>query len=161
MKTLSVEQQITHLKPAVGSGCAPYFHYGLLSGAAGLVILSLLLWHPVPLMMAVFLGIIGIFERRTGPNIAAAIRAYDTTSPTPGEVSITISDWDTDQHYHAVVREHGQLDWEYPFVPQGWEPAAGNYAARIWRAYKDGPPVLTAIESGLLIPRDKPSLPHR
>jgi hypothetical protein len=159
MKTLSVEQQIDNLRPAVRSGFAPYFHHGLLAGATGLVILSILLWHPVPLMIAIFLGIVGIFERRAGPNIAAAINAYDTNSPTLGEVSITISRWDTDKHYHAVVREHGQPDWEYEFVPQGWEPAMGRYAVRIWRADIDGPPVLTAVESGILIPRDNPTNP--
>jgi hypothetical protein len=42
MKTLSVEQQIANLRPAVRSGFAPYFHYGLLAGATGLVILSIL-----------------------------------------------------------------------------------------------------------------------
>jgi hypothetical protein len=159
MKTLSVEQHIANLRPVVRSGFAPYFHYGLLAGAAGLVILSIFLWHPVPLMIAIFLGIVGIFERRAGPNIADAIEAYDTNSPTFGEVSITISRWDTDKHYHAVVREHGQPDWEYEFVPQGWEPVVGSYAARIWRADIDGPPVLTAIESGILIPRGNPTNP--
>jgi hypothetical protein len=159
MKTLSVEQQIANLRPAVGSGFAPYFHYGLLAGAAGLVTLSILSWHPVPLMIAIFLGLIGIFERRAGPNIAAALKAYGTHSPTFGEVSITITRWDTDNHHHVVVREHGQPDWEYEFVPQGWEPVVGSYAARIWRAAIDGPPVLTAIESGILIPRGNPTMP--
>lgn len=156
MKTLSVEQQIANLRPAVRSGFARNFHHWLMAGAFVLVILSILLWHPVPLMIAIFLGIVGIFERRVGPNIATAIKAYDTTSPTLGEVFITISYWDTDKHYHVVVQEQGQPDWEYDFVPQGWEPAIGSYAARIWRADIGGPPALTAVDSGNLIPRDNP-----
>jgi hypothetical protein len=156
MKTLSVEQQIANLRPAVRSGFARNFHHWLMAGASVLVILSILLWHPVPLMIAIFLGIVGIFERRVGPNIATAIKAYDSTSPTLGEVFITISCWDTDKHYHVMVREQGQPDWEYDFVPQGWEPDTGSYPARIWRTDIAGPPVLTAVESGILIPRNNP-----
>jgi hypothetical protein len=159
MKTFLVEQQINNLRPAVQSDYAPHFHNGLLAGATGLVILSILLWHSVPLMIATFPAIVGIFKRRAGPNIAAVINAYDMNGPTLGNVSVTISRWDTDKHYHAVVREHCQHDWEYEFIPQGWEPAIGRFVVRFWRADIDYHPVLTAGKSGILVPRDNPTNP--
>jgi hypothetical protein len=159
MKTLSIEQQINHLRPSVTSGLALRFHNWLLSSAIVLVILSICFRHPVPLMIAAFLGIVGLCERRAGPNIAAAIKAYDMRAPTLGEVSITISCWDTDNHYQALLREQNQPDWEYEFIPQGWQPFAGTYAAHIWRIDGDGPPALAAVDAGILIPRGNPRNP--
>lgn len=156
MKIFTVEQQIENLRLLAKKGLALNFHNWLLASAVVLVILSIFLWNPIPLMIAIFLGIIGIFERSAGPNIVASIKAYDTTKATLGTVVITISCWDIDNHYHVLVKESGQPDWKYEFIPQGWNPAAGCYAARIWRTGNVGPPILTAVENGILIPRYNP-----
>jgi hypothetical protein len=160
MKKLPTEQQIDNLRPTVSSGLANNFHNWLLVCAFLLVMLSIYLWNPVPLMIAAFFGLVGLCERRAGPNIVAAIKAYDMNTPTIGEVAITISCWDTANHYHAVVREQNQPDWEYEFIPQGWEPVAETHVARIWRADNCGPSVLTAVEAGILIPRYNPKHPE-
>jgi hypothetical protein len=154
-----VDQQINNLRPAVTSGLGLSIHNWLLAAAIGLVIPGIILRHPAPLMIAAFLAVVGLCERRAGPNIVAAVKAYDAGEPTFGEVSITISCWDTDNHYHALVREHNRPEWEYEFIPQGWKPAADTYAARIWRVDNEGPPVLTAVEDGILIPRGDPKHP--
>jgi hypothetical protein len=107
-------------------------------------------------MIAVFLGIVGFAEQRAGPNIVSAIAAYDSGTPTNGEISIAISCWDTSNHYHATVREQGHPDWKYEFVPQGWEPASCSYPAQIWRAGSEGKPILTVVKEGILIPRYDP-----
>ena len=156
MSTLSIEQQINNLRPVVMSGLALNFHNWLVASAIALVILSYFLRNPVLLMVAFFLGGVGLGGRRTGPNLVAAIMAYDTAIPTTGMVSITITCWDMDNHYHALVQEHRQPDWEYEFIPQGWEPTAGIHAVRIWRTGSDGPPALTAVDAGILIPRNNP-----
>ena len=161
MKTSTVEQQIANLRPLARSGLALNIHNRLVAIAVGLVIFSVLLWNPIPLMIAIFLGVVGFFERSAGPNIAAAINAYDTTKATFGEVTIAITCWDTDNHYHAHVREIGQPPWEYEFVPQGWKPAAGSYAASIRRAGYSAPPIPTIVEGGILIPRHKPTSPKK
>ncbi|WP_372680015.1 hypothetical protein [Desulfosarcina sp.] len=160
MKISTVQQQIDNLRPLVKTGLALNFHNWLVACAVLLVILSVFLWNPIPLMMAIFLGVVGMAERSAGPNMAAAIKAYDTIKATSGKVTIGISCWDTDNHYHARVQENGQPDWEYEFIPQGWEPAAGCFAARIWRSDDSGPPVLTIVEGGILIPRYNPSSPQ-
>ncbi|NVN91622.1 MAG: hypothetical protein HXX11_13605 [Desulfuromonadales bacterium] len=159
MRTLSVEQQINNLRPSVTSGLALYFHNWLLASAIVLVIVSIYFRHPVPLMIAAFLGIVGLCERRAGPNIVVAIKAYDMNASSFGEVSITISCWDMNNDYHALIREQNEPDWEYEFIPQGWQPTTGTYAARIWRVDSGGPPVLTAVEAGILIPRYAPKHP--
>lgn len=158
-KTLSVEQQIGKLRPSVKIGFAGTFHWWFMGIAVALVILSIALQHPVPFAIACFFGIIGLAERQTGPNIVAAITAYDAQHPTIGEVSITISCWDEDNHYYALVSEKGQPDWEYEFMPQGWQPAAGTYPARIWHLDGHVAPVLVAVEHGILIPRNNPKPP--
>lgn len=107
-------------------------------------------------MIAVFLGVVGFSERRAGPNIVSAIAAYDSGTPTNGEVSIAITSWDSDNHYHATVREQGHPDWEYEFIPQGWQPAIRGYPAQIWRAGSEQRPNLTVVEEGILIPRYDP-----
>ncbi len=159
MRTLSVEQQINNLRPSVTSGLALNFHNWLLASAIVLVIVSIYFRHPVPLMIAAFLGIVGLCERGAGPNIVAAIKAYDMNAPSSGEVSITISCWDMNNCYHALIREQNQPDWEYEFIPQGWQPTAGTYTVRIWRISNDAPPALAAVESGILIPRYAPKHP--
>ncbi len=153
---ISVEQQVAMLRPTVGF--AAHLHRWLLAGAALGVVSSIVFWHPVPLMFAAFLALVGFFERKAGPNIVAAISAYDDATPTRGEVAVTISCWDTDNHYHALLREPDHPDWEYDFVPQGWQPIARIYPARIWRASSNGQPVLAVVEDGLLIPRGPPNV---
>jgi hypothetical protein len=73
-----------------------------------------------------------------------------------GEVSITITRWDSDNHYHAHVLEQGQAEWDYEFIPQGWSPVTGRHVARIWRSDGTGAPALAVIDEGLLIPRYDP-----
>jgi len=131
MTTLSVEQQIAVFRPAVGF--AAHMHKWLLAGAALGIIAAAIFWHPVPLMIAVFLGVVGFSEQRAGPNIVSAIAAYDSGTPTNGEISIAITSWDTDNHYYATVREQGHPDWKFESVPQGWQPASCSYPAQIWR----------------------------
>lgn len=159
MTNSSLQHQIDVHRFAVTFGLARNFHHWLVGIAAGLVLLAMILWNPVPLMIALFLGVVGLSERQAGPNIEAAIKAYDTSDPSVGEVFITKECWDTDDHYYALVSEPGQPDWEYEFVPQGWQPAVGFHSARIWRIGAKGPPVLTATEHGILIPRYIPSRP--
>ena len=154
MTTLSVEQQIAMLRPDVGF--AAHMHKWLLAGAAVGVIAAVLFWHPVPLMIAAFLGVVGFSEQRAGPNIVLAIAAYDSGTPTNGEISIAITCWDTDSHYHATVREQGHPDWKYEFIPQGWQPARRRYPAQIWRADSEKQPILAVVEEGILIPRYDP-----
>jgi len=157
MKSLSIEQQIDVLRPSVTSGIAAHFHHWFLAGAAIAGIAAVVLWHPVPLVIALFLGFVGLAEQKAGPNIVAALNAYDLGTPTPGKVSVTFTDWSDDCHYHVTVHEQGQVDWKYEFVPQGWQPAAQDYAARIWRIDPDGQPVLVTVEDGILIPRYVPT----
>ena len=156
MSGLSVEQQIAMLRRSVTSGLAAHIHHWLMAGAAVGVIAAIALWHPVPLMIAIFLGIVGFAEQRAGPNIVRAISAYDRETPTRGEVSVAVTSGDSDDHYHATVREHGRSDWRYEFIPQGWRPSARTYPARIWRASADGRPVLAVVDDGVVIPRGDP-----
>lgn len=135
-----------------------HFHNWLLLIAAFGIIVAIIFWHPVPLMFALFFGLIGFSERKTGPNIVAAISAYDSGTPMDGEVTVSIRCWDTDTYYYALVREPNQPDWKYEFVPQGWKPDVQTYPAKIWRAVSGGPPVLAVVQSGILIPRDQPKV---
>ena len=154
MTTLSVEMQIAMLRPTVGF--AEHIHKWLLVGAASGVIAAAILWHPVPLMIAAFLGIVGLSEQRAGPNIVLAISAYDADTPTKGEVFVAITSWDSNNRYHATVREQGHPDWEYEFVPHGWQPASHSYPAQIWRGRSEAQPILAVVEGGILIPRYDP-----
>jgi hypothetical protein len=154
MKTLTVEQQIAALRPA--AGFAAHMHRWFLLAAALGVVAAVVFRHPVPLMLSVFLAVVGLSEKRAGPNIVAAIAAYDSGTPTRGEAAVSITSWDTDQHYHAVVREPGHPDWEFEFVPQGWRPTERSYPARIWRNGGGLQPVLAAVEAGIMIPRYDP-----
>lgn len=154
MASLSVEEQIAALRAT--TGFAARFHEWLLLAAALGLVAAIVLWHPVPLMISAFLAIIGIAERRAGPNVVAAIRAYDSGTPTLGEVSIAVTCCDTTDRYHVRVHEQGHPDWEYEFIPQGWQPTQRSCAARIWRTRDGGQPVLTVVEEGVMIPRYDP-----
>jgi hypothetical protein len=156
MRKLSVEQQVAALRPAVVVGFAGNMHKWFLAGAALGMIMAILFWHPVPLVIAAFLGFIGFSEQRAGPNIVAALAAYDFDTPTYGEVFIAITSWDTDNFYDAKVCEQGYSDWKFEFIPQGWQPATSSYRARIWRNGSEGQPILVAVDDGLLIPRYTP-----
>lgn len=154
MQALSIEEQISRLRATMTF--APHMHKWFLAGAATGVIAAVVFWHPVPLMIAAFLGIVGLSEQRAGPNIVSAILAYDSDTATNGQVSVEITTWDTDNTYHATVSEAGQFDWKFEFIPQGWQPASRSYRARVWRTDSDGRPVLVVVEEGILIPRYDP-----
>lgn len=162
MRSQVLDQQIDNLRPTATSGIAGSFAYGLIGSAVVLSILAAVLWNPVPLMIALFLGVVGLAERRAGPNIAAAVKAYDLLEPTHGQATIWITCWDTDNHYHTCLQETGEPDWEYEFIPQGWQPGEGTYPVRIWRSSGSGSkPVLAATTDGIMIPRDVPKQPQK
>jgi len=153
-----VEQQIANLKPSVKSGVARQLHVYLVAGAILLVILSIALWHPIPLMLAAFIGLVALGSRESGPLLEAAIQAYETASPVSCEVSISIeSNTDSDSYYAIVSRNEGSV-WRYEFIPQGWKPVAGTYAAVVWSLPSDPSPNLSAVNEGIMIPRYKPKL---
>lgn len=154
MATASIEQQIAALRPTVGF--AAQMHKWFLLGATVGVVAAIIFWHPVPLMISFFLAAIGFSEQRAGPNIVAAIHAYDSDTPTLGEVSVSITCWSDDNHYHATVHEQGHPDWKYEFVPQCWQPVSRTYPAKIWRSEDRKQPVLAVVEDGVLIPRYDP-----
>lgn len=107
-------------------------------------------------MIAAFLAIVGLGSRRTGPNIAAALTAYDSAPPTLGQVVVSITAGDSTDRYRATLHEDGHADWEYEFIPVGWRPEARRYSARIWRT-DHGCPLLTVVDEGLVIPRYDPT----
>jgi len=156
MSTSSVETQIARLRPAVIF--APHMHKWFLAGAAIGFLAAIVFWHPWPLMIAFFLGVVGFSEQRAGPNILSAILAYDCDDPTVGTVSVEITSWSDSETYHATVSEIGHSDWKYQFIPQGWQPANRSYSARIWRCGTEGRPLLAVVEEGILIPRYDPEL---
>ena len=156
MKILSPEAQLSKLRTATENRVARKLHHWMIGSAIVLVIVSAILWHPVPLMIAAFLGVVGVAEQLAIPNILTALHAYDSVAPASGSVRVTITRWDSDDHYHAIVRQDGQAEWGYEFIPQGWSPVAGSHPARIWRLDEDAPPVLAAVDDGILIPRNKP-----
>ncbi len=159
MKSLSIESQIALLKAATNNSAGRNLQHWMLGSAAALALLSALIWNPIPLMVALFLGLVGIAERRAIPNILNALRAYESGVATLGEVTISTTCWDSDTHYHAIVQEPGRPDWTYEFIPQGWLPETGTYAAKIWRLAGREAPVIAATENGILIPRYQPTPP--
>lgn len=152
---LTVEQQIDLLRPGVRIGLARRLHVWMMALAAVLGLVGLVVWNPIPIMIGAFLGIVGFAERRAGPNLDAAVRAFDEDAPTRGHASITIVSGDLDDHYHVLLREESRPDSEYEFIPQGWRPVAGSYGAQIWRDRVTGVPVLATVEHGVLIPRGR------
>ena len=135
---------------------AAHMHWWLMVGAALCAIAAINFWNPIPLMFSFFLAIVGISEQRAGPNIVKAISAFDCGTPSHGEVTIYTTLWDTGVCYHAIVREPLCGECEYEFMPQGWQPAARTYPARIWRDSGTKWPVLTVVDEGILIPRYDP-----
>lgn len=156
MKILSPEAQLSRLRTATENRITRKLHHWMIGSAIVLTIVSAILWHPVPLMIAAFLGVVGAAEQHAIPNILNALHAYDSVVPATGSVRVTITRWDSDDHYHAIVRQDGQAEWAYDFIPQGWLPIPGRHPARIWRLEVDAPPVLAAVADGILIPRNKP-----
>jgi hypothetical protein len=114
MRKLSVEDQISGLRPVMRF--APHLHKWILAGSATGVFAAFLFWHPMPLMIAIFLGSVGLGSLRVGPNIVSAIVAYDSDTATDGEVSVAIISGESDS-YHATVREAGHADWKFDFNP--------------------------------------------
>jgi hypothetical protein len=156
MKTLTVRQQIDLLRPALGF--VRHVHKWFWMGAALGVVAAIVFWHPAPLFFSALLALVGFFEQKAGPALAAAIAAYDDGTPSNGQVAVTLVEGDSVNFYHAVVREPNHPDWEFAFFPQGWQPSTRIYHARLWRENRSGQPVLAAVDEGLLIPRDQPRL---
>lgn len=159
---LSIEGQVDLLRPAVLSGFAAHMHLWLLGGALIGFMAAWILWHPVPLMFALFFGLVGLSERHGGANIVAAIKAYDFDESTPGAASISVGTWDSSNTYHVTVRTSDHVDWVYEFIPQGWQPAdCVDVPAKIWQDKASGAPLLATVEGGIMIPRYPPGLPKQ
>jgi len=152
-----VEQQIANLRPSVVSGIARQIHIYILACAVLLLVISIIFWHPIPLMFATFIAIVGLGSRDTGPLLDAAIRAYDLAPTVSGQVTITLENNFDSDCYYALVLEDNQPSWKYEFIPQSWRPVAGTYPVRIWRLKPETSQDLVAIEEGILIPRYKQS----
>jgi hypothetical protein len=158
MNQCSLEQQIERLRPAVVSGLARHLHHGLLVLSAILAFLSMILWSPIPLMAAAFFALVGFAETQAGPNIEEAIRAYDSSQPTLGDVEIFVDSSGDGLRYVVNVCADELNFWQYEFIPQGWSPKPGAFSARIWKHEPSRRPVLCIAQGGLLIPRNKPTL---
>lgn len=156
MKTLTPAAQLDRLERGLNSHVGGHLHRWLIGLGLGLIVLSGMLWHPWPLMIGGFLALVGLLERRAVPNIRMALQAYANATPGTGTVVITVTHWDTDDHYHAEVRESGQPVWIYEFIPQGWHPLAETCPADIWRLEAGAPPALVMVQAGVLIPRYPP-----
>lgn len=153
---VSVEQQIANLRPSVYSGLASNLNDYLIAGGVLLAVLSIVLWHPIPLMFAAFFILVALGSRESGMLLTSAIIAYDSEMPSFGQVTISISKESDSDTYCVLVSEQDRPVWKYEFLPQSWHPVSGSYPARVWRLQSEYP-VLTAIEEGILIPRYKPS----
>ncbi len=153
-----VEQQIAKLKASLAHSYLRRFPDYLLVGAAILVVISVVYWHLLPFMLAVFLGLVALASRETVPLLQAAIQAYETVGPVDCQVTIAVkSDSDNDSYY-VVAAHDRESEWRYEFIPQGWKPVAGVYAARMWTLPSDTAPNLIAVKEGVMIPRNKPKL---
>jgi hypothetical protein len=158
MNQCSLEQQIELLRSAVVSGLARHLQHGLLVFSAILAFLSIILWSPIPLMAAAFFALVGFAETQAGPNIEEAIRAYDSSQPTLGDVEIFVDCSGDGLRYVVNVCADELKFWQYEFIPQGWSPKPGTFPAKIWRHEPSRRAVLCIAQGGLLIPRNKPTL---
>lgn len=61
-KSLSVDRQLDLYRSTTGFAGA--VHKWLLAAAVLGIVLAVVLWHPVPLMIAAFVGIVGFAEQR-------------------------------------------------------------------------------------------------
>lgn len=153
-----IEEQIDNLRPAVYSGLATNLYRWMIGISLVLVIFSIFLWNPIPLIFVAFLAIVAMSIRQSGTNLTEAIIAFDTCEPTTGLIQIIVERGDDSDIYHVVVCEENQPKWRYQFIPQHWKPIKGKYTAKIWRKGDRLPPTLVATEQGILIPRYNPEL---
>ena len=109
-------------------------------------------------MAAAFFALVGFAETQAGPNIEEAIRAYDSSQPTLGDVEIFVDSSGDGLRYVVNVCADELNFWQYEFIPQGWSPKPGAFSARIWKHEPSRRPVLCIAQGGLLIPRNKPTL---
>lgn len=167
MKKQSVEQQIADFRRM--KGFAAHAQKWFLGGAAlGIILAVILFWFPLPapffsallIIPSLFFAMVGFAEKRTGPNIVAAISAYDSGTLTRGKVTVLVEPWEDDDYsgiaYCAIVHERNHPDWKYDFRPHGWQPIAQTYPAKIWRTASKRQPVLVIIEEGVMIPVSDP-----
>ncbi|GEM_PF-1948046 len=168
MKTQSIEQQIAMFRRM--KGFAAHAQKWFLGGAAlGITLAVILFWFEpkafffvsgILIMLSLFFASVGFAEQRTGPNIVAAISAYDSDTPTRGKVTVLVEPWEDDDNsgitYYAIVHERNHPDWKYDFRPQNWQPIAQTYPAKIWRSGSKRQPVLVIVEEGVMIPASDP-----
>lgn len=156
MKKFTVDEQLANLKTAARWPIAQKLNHWMIGTGVVLIIVSALIWNPIPLMIGAFLCIVGTAERRAIPNILNALHACESVQPSSGTAAISISCWSDSNHYEVILREVGQRAWQYEFIPQGWTPTEGTHSARIWRLGRCQAPALAAVEQGILVPRYDP-----
>ncbi len=131
-------------------------HYCMLALALILLVVAALYWHPMPLIVGLLVGAVGIAERNATPNILRALEAFQHQQAVAGRAVIRITRWDSSDTYSVTVVSDGHTPWCYEFIPQFWKPVAGDALVSVWWQGESGPPVLAVTAEGAMIPRYLP-----
>ena len=152
MEAPSVEEQLARFRAALP--LAPHLAFALRCAGGALLGLAAALATPIPAMFGLFLLVVGFAEREAGGCVAAALSAHAGGGGDEGLLAIAVEPGTDDPIYRALVEGPAGAFWRMTFVPQGWRPSEGRFAARIWRERGTGRPALAILAGGgVVIPR--------
>lgn len=156
--SMTVDEQrtaITRMAEKNGTGRLSQFFQALTWGCLALTFLSR---NYAWLAGAAITGIAAINTRNNDDQLKHLAKGLKQGVRTDETVEIIVTEW-TESTSHSVRVENrvGQV-WRYDFVPLGWTPKAGTYAAKGIRIQDTAWPVLLELTDGLIYPSQAPVL---
>lgn len=104
------------------------------------------------LLLAVVAGSLG----QSTPHLRQATEAYRRGAGHAGSVVIAITRGSDAESFRATVHDPRTGCWTFEFVPLGWTPREGRFAAQLYRLDTVPWPALAVLRDGILVPRQSP-----
>lgn len=150
------DAQLEQLRRMASRGMAGGLFWGCVVG--GLVCLMAGVWSGKPpyFMVAIFLGVVALAARQTGPHVLRAAQAIDSALRSPVTVTVEVTQWTDSPTYHATVSLPQGHPWRMEFHPQGWTPEPGPLQATAHFVSGVPWPALLVADQGIIFPRYTP-----
>jgi hypothetical protein len=152
---MSPERQLEELLRMADSAVPAWTLSVVLLLALGAALGAVWTAHPLWFVACAFLALLAWSIGDSSPHLRRAGQAATQGHQHEGWVRIEVTTWTESRSYEAVVVD-GTQSWRFEFVPVGWMPREGRFAARLYKTPDADWPALVRIEAGLLVPRRRP-----
>lgn len=151
------QQQCAALTRMTGGALLDRLPWALAALVTGCLMAGVITGLPPWFMVAGFLALIAWSARQTTPHLKNAARGLASALRSNDQVQIDVDTSGDSDSYQALARGQSGRLWRFTFIPQGWQPHAGEHPAELCYLPDVDWPVLICCQDGILYPRQTPA----